>query len=283
MDSILSRLTSADVRTDPFPHLLVRNAIPDELSARLLEAWPPLEAIAKGEPLGSNKRLDHTVTDVRKDPDVAPVWREFLEAQASEAFLRDALRIFKPWIDERYPQLAAEFGPSFERMRHGVRFAQSREEADALVDAHISVNTPVTGAATSVRSAHVDDPRKLFSGLLYLRPADDADSKGGELVLYRYRGAKRVFVSQMIDEKLLEPVATVPYERGTLVFFLNTIDSLHGVTPRLPTPHVRKFVNLITELEKPLFDIRSLQEKGLPKLLRRLRSKFAKKKEEAYV
>jgi hypothetical protein len=62
---------------------------------------------------------------------------------------------------------------------------------------------------------------------------------------------------------------TVKYDRNVLVVLVNGIDSLHGVTPRHPTPHQRHFMNLVADLDPSLFHIPSLQ-KSLKRFGRRI-------------
>jgi hypothetical protein len=50
-------------------------------------------------------------------------------------------------------------------------------------------------------------------------------------------------------------VVSVPYEANTLVLFLNSPNSVHGVTPRPPTPHVRRYINFQVELSRDLFTL----------------------------
>lgn len=57
----------------------------------------------------------------------------------------------------------------------------------------------------------------------------------------------------------IELVKTVPYERNTLVLFLNSLSSVHGVTIRQPSDRPRCFVNLVTQTSGVLFDLGSAQ------------------------
>ena len=113
----------------------------------------------------------------------------------------------------------------------------------------------------------------MYGALLYFRKDED-DSLGGDLELYRYKNDTYKFYGQHVDEKYVEVIKTVPYSQNTFVFFINTIDSLHGVTVRENTPHTRQFLNMIGELKEPLFDIQSRQESSLLKRYRRYKAKL---------
>lgn len=188
---------------------------------------------------------------------MSQLWRDVVRAHVSQSFLDRALQLFGDHISAAYPSFEQQFRP-LGSLKAGIRRQQTFDDVDVLLDAQISLNTPVTGEATSVRRGHVDASNKLFVGLLYLRHPDD-DSTGGDLELYRYATDRPVFEGSeswtAIDDSQLELAKTVPYGRGTLVFFLNRKDALHGVTPRSPTSTPRLFMNLVAEVRRPLFEV----------------------------
>lgn len=274
MKNILSEVKSSAVRTSPYPYLVVHDVLPKEIFDHLVRIFPSVETVVKGAQLGSNKRFDYTIQDMRSNPGIDPLWKEFLEVNASQEFFNDFLRLFGSDIETRYPALKQKFG-SLSAIKNGIRYLDNHETHDLLFDAHISINTPVIEKPNSVRGSHVDDPKKLFGALFYMRPPEDTDSKGGELLIYKYKDKnQKKFYGQAIDEKYIEVVETVPYRANTLVLFLNTIDSLHGVTPRERTKHPRLFVNLVAEMKEPIFDIVSFQESPFKKRLRSWRNRL---------
>jgi 2-oxoglutarate-Fe(II)-dependent oxygenase superfamily protein len=188
--------------------------------------------------------------DALTDRNLSPLWREMVARQVSQAFLDELLAIFGESIAQTYPSLARSFAEA--PPRAGVRWSDTFETADVLLEAQPAANTPVAQVATSVRAGHLDNPNKLIVGLYYLRRPED-DSSGGDLQLYRYATRRPVFEGHEISNRQIELVKTIPYEANTLVLFLNSRDSLHGVTPRQPTPWPRLFLNLGTELDSGLF------------------------------
>jgi hypothetical protein len=121
-----------------------------------------------------------------------------------------------------------------------------------------------------VRTIHVDDPHKLFAGLFYLRQPGD-DSRGGDLEIYRLKGRSFAFHGgPYMDGRYVERVAAVPYDRNVLVVLVNSLHSLHGVSVRHPTAWTRCFVNLVAEVETPLFDLAAHQETIAGRLRRRI-------------
>ncbi len=270
---LLKSVTPADVIVDPFPHIVIEHAISDELARQLIAAYPSLETITKGKPLLSNKRFSLDANDTRKEKSINPLWRTLIEAHITQEFLSDVLKIFRTHILATYPDFEKRFGP-LDTLVAGVRKTETENTDKLLLDAQICVNTPVTGTPTSVKIAHVDGLEELFAGLLYLRHPDD-DSKGGDLEIFKFKSGKPVFQDRnwWIDYKYVEKVKTVPYGRGNLIFFLNSPQSLHGVTVREKTSSPRLFLNLVVETPAPLFDLSHLREGTLRRLWRKIRTR----------
>ena len=88
------------------------------------------------------------------------------------------------------------------------------------------------------------------------------DKQGGELELYRWREIvdhsdpiKQLYGQREVNPKSVEAIGIrVAYEPNTAIFFLNGPDSLHGVTPRLVGPNVRRYINFLVEGNEPWFE-----------------------------
>ena len=123
-----------------------------------------------------------------------------------------------------------------------------------MLDCQFCVNSPVT-KPSSVRTPHIDKEYKFFNALLYCRHPDD-DADGGDLVLYKFKskpgfsGAGRTAIPNRV-----EPVASVPYRPNTLVLFLNSLNSVHGVTPRPVNNHIRRYINITGMVRQDLFKV----------------------------
>ncbi len=256
-----ARLTADVVRPDPFPHAVLSPALPEALVTSLLQSVPPGEVMREGKKPGSNRRFSFPAHLALRDGRVGPEWRALVASCTSQEFLDHLMSVFAPWLRRAYPDLEETLGP-LDRVRAGLRSREDFDRADVLLDALISINTPVTGRASAVRRAHVDSPHKLFAGLLYLRSPDD-DSHGGDLELFRFRGNTNVFRDAEVAEQDVEVVETVRYARNTLVIYPNSLHALHGVTVRQPTTHTRLFLNLVGELRAPLFDLSAHQKPNL--------------------
>lgn len=249
--SVLARIDPSRIRMEPFPHVVATEALDPDWYAELEAAFPPFETILGTRKRKSNKVYHVGAREVLDDPATPRVWREFFAHHASDAFLRENLVFWAEAIRREYPDLEARLGKPLERLTTGIRApgtAQNPENraTDAVLDVQFSVNSPVE-QTSRVRGPHVDRPQKLFAALLYFRQPGD-DVPGGDLALYRFRRDDYSFDGQLdLDDAVVEPFDVVRYAPNTLVAWLNTPRSLHGVTPRPPNPMTRRYVNVMCE------------------------------------
>jgi hypothetical protein len=273
-DTVLDRATAADVIAQPFPHVVIRDALPPDRAARLMAHMPPFERVLTGRenlrgPQPENTRVHYLGQELLADDAVSPVWKEFVRAHSSPAFLARLLDVFDGHIRSLHPALERRFG-DLTRIKAGLRHVDDHARAELLLDALLVFNTPVVSRPTSVRRAHLDSPHKLFTGLLYLRDPQD-HSLGGDLELCRFTpGGPRGFDGPQIDSACVTPVKTIAYDSNVLVMFLNSVESVHGVTVRHPTPHRRCYVSLVGEFQQPLFDLAPYQMARHRRALRRV-------------
>ena len=282
MKSILHKVTRADVVPDPFPHVVVDGALEDSLYQQLAATFPPAEAIVHGRPLENNTTYRARGADLLADVRVAPAWKELVEYHTSEAFFREVVKVFGAAITELHPALELT-GPVAQRpalwnasdgtnRTDRTNRTYGTEEAapspirpirpigpiaptqPITLDCQAAWGSPVTSPSSS-NLCHVDREVALYAGLLYCRlPQDDA--VGGDLELYRFRGAERRYDAQrFVDMSLVEPVRRIPYAANRLVFFLHSPRSLHGVTERAVTQWPRLHVNFLAEMPTKVFDL----------------------------
>lgn len=247
MTTVLDKVTLHDVRMEPFPHLVIRNAVEPALADQLLAAYPSLATITQGRPYTSNQRFSLSAAHLEG---VSPLWRDFVAAHVTPAFARRVTDLFGL--------------PPFKNVA-----TRGVGEGDLVLDAQICINTPVS-KPSSVKGPHLDNERELFAGLWYLRPKDD-DSKGGELDIYRIIKRPKFHGARLTDYRFVQKVTTVPYEHNTLVLFLNSDRALHGVTPRQATDRPRYLFNLLGEVPHKLFDLSSQRENLWDIFLRHVR------------
>lgn len=251
MLSVLSKAKIKDVKTDPFPHLVIQDALDPAYYLELMSAFPSIETV-NGEKrrLANNDATFLGAFDVLASPTISDEWKDFFRFHTSMDFFAQTIGIFGKSVAALHPSIA----PEISDVREGkLAIADSGEKADFYIQCQFGMNSSVR-RESSVRTAHIDNPRKIYNALLYCRdPKDDAD--GGDLLLYRFRDKPGFYGRRTAMPNRIEEVARIPYAANTLVLFANSTNSVHGVTPRKPTPHVRRYINFQVELENPIFDI----------------------------
>jgi hypothetical protein len=276
--SVLQNARKSDTRANPFPYIVLDNPLPTDLYEELARNFPSPDAMGIVE-TANNQRWNYLHSTARKNFQIPQLWRDFLAYHSSQRFFDEVAALFYEEIHALYPDRYPT-RESLTGMRAGTRNIDSRKDKDILVEAMISGNTPVT-EASSTRTTHVDNEDKLFAGLFYMRP-DDYSAVGGDLTISRfkppYAGKNRLacFKSKNhVDDDFVEIVDTIQYAKNRLVLFINSPDSLHGVTVRQPTPQSRLFVNLVGEVDPPLFSVLSKKKKRGPHYLwSRLRKRW---------
>ncbi|ESQ13184.1 MAG: hypothetical protein N838_08960 [Thiohalocapsa sp. PB-PSB1] len=259
MMNLLENATPSDLRTEPYPQLVLSDLLPAETVDRLIAEFPDLDTRTGGRSYASNEHYSYPAHKALVDDRVSKTWKRLLADQLTQAFLDRFITLFGDAIRRRYPELCTRFGDKL-CLRAGMRRRDSLRHVDVLLESLVCVKTPVN-VTTSVRGPHVDMPDKLLAGLFYLRYPND-DAVGGDLEVHRYRRGRRCLDGQFIADKAVEMVDTIRYRSNVLVLFLNGIDAIPG--PRQPTPYPRLFLNLFGELARPLFDLSRHQARSTP-------------------
>ena len=264
--SMLGRARRHDIVTEPFPHIVVEDALPADYYRQLAAEYPSFKSIAGEGPHGNNELYLRSAYEIPHMPDVSPAWREFFAYHISRDFYAEIVALFGDHIRAAHPAFEASLGRRLEELSVGIRppgKAQDPEATthDAKLDVQFGCNSPVL-EKSSVRTAHVDSKYKLLASLLYFRQAGD-DSAGGELELYRYDPAAAQFDKRhQLIRGDFAVARTVPYRPNMLVMWVNSPRALHGVSPRHPTSIPRRYVNIICETyhqQSGLFSLPGLQ------------------------
>ncbi len=250
MKSVLSKASKSDILFEPYPHLVIQGALEEAVFKRLETSYPGMHAVVAGQQVENNKLYLKSAYEMLEAPDLLREWKEFIAYHVSSDFLSEVITLFDDAIHSLYPELKRRLGKNLDKLKTGVRRRDT--EAEIFMDCQFAVNSPVT-QPSSVRGPHVDNPVELYAGLLYFREDND-DSIGGDLEISRFKKEPRFFGKAEADPRDVETAKIVRYAPNTLVFFINSIESLHGVTPRMPTHFPRRFVNIIGELSTPLFN-----------------------------
>jgi hypothetical protein len=249
-NSILSGITRADIRHEPYAHIVIEHCLPAPLYEELARTFPSDDTIlrlgksARDGRARPNSRHDVHAQDILGNPDCfSPSWREFVRYHVSSVFFQELVGLMGPEIMATHPGLERRLGRRLSELRTAVAGAPGVRDSDIALDCHIGINTP-SQRRSSVRRVHTDAPDELFAALFYFRAADDR--AGGHLEIFRWKRDKtHLFVGSEVDESDVERVNTVAYEPNTAVIFINSADALHAVSARDPAPVSRRLVNIM--------------------------------------
>lgn len=255
--SVLQRATISMVQAQPYPYLIIADALPAELALQLTSEFPLdlFNTYKKNLSDTNNKRIDITIADSRKIDAIPPIWREFLEYHSTAAFMQEVLTLFGAHIISAFPKYYPNQA-ALNNLTAGLKGIDDFTQADLVLDTAISINTPVS-KVSAVRAIHTDHGDKLFSGLFYLRRPED-DSTGGNLQILKWKDGythlqKRMLYKEGVNPKHTELVKEIKYSNNVFVLFINSLDALHAVTPREITSHDRTFVNFVGASKHKLF------------------------------
>jgi hypothetical protein len=234
---------------------VIENALDDDYYDMLYNEYPSDRQIVEHdfyadssfEDAKENTRYQISAkSQYEKTVQLPSIWQDFIYYHTSQEYLNEVLNIFSPVLSDCYPDLFKKNRSP--RFRAGVRrYKDRRKDCDIAMDCQVGINTPLSELGR-VLGPHLDNPVELYAGLLYFKDPNDASS-GGDLVVSEWSAKDRqVGAKGRIEDQYVREVARVPYEPNKFVMFLNTIDSVHGVTPRQPTTYSRKLVNIIGEV-----------------------------------
>lgn len=242
--NILQNVDASMIEMEPFPHVVIDNALPQDVYDRLSASYPDPEGMPEKYKSMNNQRynlLSRWGATELPFEQASDDWRRFIEENESTAFVERAFSLFPDYLAEHGAERAidlSKFGPDL----------PGKIKTDPLVTfdevkprVTVAVNTPAT-ALKSVRGAHTDNARKAYVGLLYFRLPED-ESTGGDLEIFRWKdGAARQPWAVAADPAAVECIKTIEYRPNRLVLFLTTDNALHGVSPRSVTPTWRRLV-----------------------------------------
>lgn len=249
--SVLGKFTDRDLAHKPFAHLVAEGALDSRLYDKLAADFPQPERFVRGiDNPASNQAIRIPARDIVDNPEFSREWREFFRYHTSQAFWSDIVRIMGNAIRAAHPDLETRMGKELQRWN--VKTRGTEAQGDVVLDALYVVNTPVT-ELSSVRPAHVDSEDEIWAGLLYMRAEGD-DTLGGDLALYHFKsrpafGGHYAPLSALVEDK------RVSYAANRLVSFVNSAQSVHGVTPRSPTPRYRRYINMVAMIPFPAFSL----------------------------
>jgi hypothetical protein len=227
--AVREKVERAEIRDDPFPHVVIPDLLPEAFFRRLSDTVPPLESFDVSRTgLKADMPLLESSECFRDAPaDFREAWIALKDEVVREAIapvlvgrLQEAIRA--KYVDLLSPELANKI------MADGLTSADGR----------IMARRPGYHLRPHLDSAHF-----AITCLLYFTTA--ADESSGALCLFRPdRMPEQLDVSTYYPERAegiaVELVDEIPIRENMFVAFLNRRDALHGVRidrEASPGPH----------------------------------------------
>ncbi|HEY0746635.1 MAG TPA: hypothetical protein VGD63_08055, partial [Steroidobacteraceae bacterium] len=193
--SILRGITRADIRREPYAHVVVEGCLPPQLYAELARTFPDdatilrLATSASRGRVQPNSRHDVGAQHILGNPDCfSRGWQEFVRYHVSNIFFQEFIGLMGPEIMAAYPELERRLGRSLRELRTGILDTPEADDCEIALDCHIGINTP-SRRRGSVRRVHTDAPDELFAALIYFRAEND-EAGGGDLEIFRWKRDK---------------------------------------------------------------------------------------------
>ena len=241
------------VQTDPYPHVIIEDALPWDLYENL-EAEFPEKTLLATDPfdngicyrLKADKLLSLTFE--------SGLWRDFAEYHTSAEWFNEVNELFKPYMP-------GVLHKTFTEDDLGAR-GWADENKNIWTDCQAVIHKPIEEKST--RTPHIDNPMEMWAGLLYM-PYPDDQSTGGELQIYSTQSSVQKVDKkagrQIYDSDLGTVVKTIPYKRNTFVMFANNSpNTVHGVSLRQNATLNRRSVNIIGEFKRGYATMYNVQE-----------------------
>jgi hypothetical protein len=241
------------VQADPYPHVVIEDALPWDLYEQLEREWPEQQLLAT-QPHDNGICYRLKADSMLRPGLVSEAWRKFTEYHTSVKFYNEVKNVFKDYITD-LPNIENSLSP------------RGWDKGNDMIgtDCQTVMHSPID---FSSRTPHIDNPREIYAGLLYV-PYPKDDSTGGEFQIHRAVGEiKRVNKNGGREVEIKNQgsiVKSVPYKRNTFVIFCNNSSaSVHSVSKRENATLHRRSVNVIAEYnrvaKKSMFDIEEFRQ-----------------------
>jgi hypothetical protein len=233
----------ATVHVDPYPHILIEDALPWDIYEELERTFPE-NAILSTEPFDKGICYRYKADKLLQEAFKPEIWREFCEYHTSAEFFNSVIKLFEPWVPK-------ELHKQFTENHLGAR-GWADGNKNLWTDCQLVMHKPITEKTT--RTPHLDNPMEIYAGLLYF-PHEDDSGTGGDFQIHKAKN----YINVRVDKKAGRQVndkndggitKTAPYKRNSFVMFCNVQHAIHSVSKRINPTQWRRSVNIIGEFAR---------------------------------
>ena len=229
------------VVADPYPHIIIEDALPDNVYNELERTWPT-DTVLATEPFDGGICYRYKADKVLQEAFKPEIWRDFCEYHTSAEYVNQCFRLFEPWLQ---PQLQREFTTEEVKAR-----GWTQPQHNIHTDCQLVMHKPITEKTS--RTPHLDNPVEIYAGLLYMKHPNDTGT-GGDFQIHHSQGTvtevNKTLGRQVNNSNDGGIAFTVPYKRNTFAMFLNQQNAIHSVSLRQNPTEYRRSVNIIGEFK----------------------------------
>ena len=225
---IEQKFSKGIVETDPYPHLIIEDILPEELYQKMHDFWP--ESSCFSHQNGANRHLYVTKGCSEWMPLTAEqklFWRMYGEVVIG--YVKDEIkRILIPYLNWKFPRMRTD---QLIQLTQTIKFFDSRQ--DSLMEHHYGYQI----------GHHIDQNYLFATGLLYC-PTDNNHEHLSTLLYYPDTSLEPIPFDHCYQGPL-KLAKKIPYRRNTLLVMLQNPWQLHASVLHTDIAYIRKTVWLI--------------------------------------
>jgi len=234
------------VESFPYPYVSIDEALPKKVYNELAESFPE-DAVCSNEAGDQGICFRYKSRQAKEEAIIPNIWKEFFEFHTSKEYFRDCARLFETGILKYYGE---EFYENLISDSVGIR---KLSKGKYVTDCQFVIHEPVDQTGTS-RTPHLDNPKEIYAGLLYMKKDTD-NAQGGNFTIHETIKEVENFkpkpnTGREVEDNIHTPVLEIPYKANSFGMFLNVKHSVHSVTPRIKPTERRRSINIIGEFMK---------------------------------
>ena len=250
--SIIKKFKKENYSSYTFPFFEIENAYDEKTYSLLRKDYNLFYSFFKKDKKYSDNNIRLQISSkefLNNSLFTKSIWHDFVIYHSSKEFFLDLFEIFFEDMEKIYPDIVKIVENEKNNSNFlSLRDKENNEKYNFVSDCQPGINTPAKFKST-VRDSHVDNPVELLAGLFYLRDDED-NSIGGDLEIMENTEKKPVLFhnkAEVYNKNDLNVFKLIKYQKNKVVFFINTKNSIHRVTPRESCELPRNLTNIIFE------------------------------------